>query len=194
MGTTLLHAQRPAVRDLLEQMPDSLLPLLNTQARQALTHAYALGTNALVRDAMDGEVALDTLSEDFLQLRTSPVSTLQLRLLQTTDNTTLVALIESVEANGWVSSIRFFNERWTQQHWLDFPVPTVRQFLGEGADAHVLAQLEALPLVRIQAEADAPVFTLTLSLSPLDKEVRAQAPQQPPTLSVRWDDNQFQMP
>lgn len=105
-GATMLHAQRPAVRGLFEQMPDSLLPLVNAQARQALTHAYVLGTDALVRDVMNTEVVLDTLGEEFMQLRTSPVSTLQLRLLHTTDSTTLIALVESVEANGSVSSIR----------------------------------------------------------------------------------------
>lgn len=193
-GATMLHAQRPAVRGLFEQMPDSLLPLVNAQARQALTHAYVLGTDALVRDVMNTEVVLDTLGEEFMQLRTSPVSTLQLRLLHTTDSTTLIALVESVEANGSVSSIRFFNDRWTEQHWLDFPMPTVRQFVGDDADRDVAAQLEALPLISIQAEGNAPVFTLRLSLSPLDEEARRKAPRQAPTLRVRWDGNQFQMP
>lgn len=189
-GTTL-RAQ-PNVAQWFQNMPDSLLPLINGNARQALMHAYELRTPALTTDAMGTELKLDTLTEEYLCLRTSEISTLQLRLLHTTDSVTLVAVIRTVMAPARHSSITFYTAQWQQLHWIDFPYPTIQQFIGESTEAQrVAAQFRQMPLIEITAGPSDTRFTLTLSTDELDREGKSKAQQLNRKLQYEWDGNAF---
>ncbi len=192
LSGTMLRAQSDNVARWFQSMPDSLLPLVNGNARQALTHAYELHTPALTNDAMGMELRLDTLTNEYLCLRTSDISTLQLRLLHTTDSVTFVAVIRTATAPARHSTIAFYNVQWQQLFWVEFPPYTIQDFIGESAEAQrVAAQFRQMPLIEIAASPSDPRFTLTLSCEELDSDGQKLAKELNRQLVVEWDGSEF---
>ncbi len=196
--STMLRAQSNVAeialpcKEWFQSMPDSLLPLINDNARQALTHAYELRTPALTTDAMGTELKLDTLTNEYLCLRTSEISTLQLRLLHTTDSVSLIAAIRTVMAPAHHSTISFYNAQWQQLFWVEFPYPTVQQFIGESTEAQrVAAQFRQMPLIEITASPSDTRFTLTLSTDELDSDGRELAKKLNKQLVLEWNGEEF---
>ncbi len=189
-GTTL-RAQSD-IAQWFQSMPDSLLPLISGNARQALTHAYELHTPALTTDAMGTELKLDTLTNEYLCLRTSEVSTLQLRLLHTTDSVSLITVIRTVMAPARHSTISFYNAQWQQLFWVEFPPLTIQDFIGESTEAQRVApQFRQLPLMEIAASPSDTRFTLTLSTDELDSDGRELAKNLNKQVVLEWNGNEF---
>ncbi len=187
----MLHAQSNMAL-MFHAMPDSLLPLINSKARQALTHAYELRTPALTTDAMETALKIDTLTSDYLRLQTSEVSTLQLRLLHTTDSVPLIAVIRTAMAPASHSTIAFYNAQWQQLHWVKFPRPTVQDFLGNSDEAQrVAAQFRQMPLIEIAASPDDTHFTLTLSAEELDSDGKELAKKLNRQMVLEWNGSEF---
>ncbi len=179
-------------KEWFQSMPDSLLPLVNGNARQALTHAYELHTPALTTDAMETALKIDTLTSDYLRLQTSEISTLQLRLLHTTDSVPLIAVIRTVMAPARHSTIAFYNAQWQRLHWVEFPCPTVQEFLGNSDEAQrVAAQFQQLPLVEISASPGDTRFTLTLSTEELDSDGKELAKKLNRQMVLEWNGSEF---
>lgn len=65
---------------------------------------------------------IDTLTDNYLRLRTSSISTLEMRLLKTPQGNTLLALNQSVSGPLTHSILKIYNEQWQQQD-IEIPNP-----------------------------------------------------------------------
>lgn len=185
------------VGKLFVSMPDSLLPLIPSAVRDAIVHTYTGEAGTTHTDGFGQPVTLDTLTHDYLRLTTSESSRLELRLLQTADSVTLIAAVTTVQAPQADSHIRFFNSQWQPLYWLEFPEPEVNAFLDEAADSvaaglpRIRQALAELPLIGIEAQPEAPRFTLTLSPDLLDREQKKTAKRLLRPVVVAWDGERF---
>lgn len=198
----LLAAIAPAsaqtgVGKLFAAMPDSLLPLISPTVRDAIVHTYSGEGGAAHTDVFSHAVTLDTLTNDYLRLSTSESSRLELRLLHTRDSVTLVAAVSTVLGPQADSHIRFFNDQWQPVYWLEFPMPEVSAFFPEvpdsaSADLPRLQQsLGELPLIRVEAQAEAPRFTLTISPDLLDRVQKKLAKGLLRPVVIEWNGEAF---
>ena len=190
-------AAQTHVGKLFAAMPDSLLPLISPTVRDAIVHTYSGEGGTTHTDVFSHAVTLDTLTNDYLRLTTSESSRLELRLLQTTDSVKLIAAVSTVLAPQADSHIRFFNDQWQPLYWLEFPMPQVGAFLDEAPDSvaadlpRIRQSLSELPLICIEAQAEAPRFTLTLSPDLLDREQKRVAKRVLRPVVVEWDGEAF---
>lgn len=194
--TGSLRAQT-GVGKLFVSMPDSLLPLIPPTVRDAIVHTYTGEAGTTHTDGFGQPVRLDTLTHDYLRLTTSESSRLELRLLQTADSVTLIAAVTTVQAPQADSHIRFFNSQWQPLYWLEFPVPEVGAFLDEAAGSmaaglpRICQALAELPLIGIEAQPEAPRFTLTLSPDLLDREQKKVAKPLLRPVTMEWNGEAF---
>ena len=88
----------------------------------------------LYMNAESRKSKIDTLSTDYLSMHTSGISTLDIKMLPlTNDSTNILTVIESVETEGTIdSSIKFYTTTWsklpTEKY---FPVPEYKDFYKE---------------------------------------------------------------
>lgn len=96
-------------------MPDELLPQLETNRRKDLVDFAKLGRNDKVENRFGGESEILELSDDFLSVRLSDQSSIQLKLLNVDDTTTWIAVIRTVCAPACDSNIRFYDTTWKER-------------------------------------------------------------------------------
>ena len=115
-----------------ELIPESQLPHLKADLLKGMIGLYELGQRpAQVPNLLNGVCVLDTLSDTYLSMHTSTVSTLSIKMLeQKADTTSILAVVKSVKAVGTTdSSISFFTNTWsklaTEQY---FDIPSAHSF------------------------------------------------------------------
>lgn len=179
-------------------MPDSIFELLTQKNRRDMVDFYNNHMEAKVRNRLNDYVKLDTLTDDYLHLTLSASSSAEMKLLETDDSVTIVALIRSITTPVADSRIEFYNTEWQQLHWLDFPTPSTAQYFSdvpsEAADSLTMAQraIDELRFVAITADPSEPEFTLTLSVAELEREQKKLARRFLRPLRYRWTGSTFQ--
>ena len=115
-----------------ELIPEAQLPHLKADLLKGMIGLYELGQRpAQVPNLLNGVCVLDTLSDTYLSMHTSKVSTLSIKMLeQKADTTSILAVVKSVKAVGTTdSSISFFTNTWsklaTEQY---FDIPSAHSF------------------------------------------------------------------
>lgn len=108
-GTSQVPAQD--IRALFMSAPDNVLPTLTGIMRADLMDYIDAGMKAKVTNLLDGVSRLDTLGGDYLYLRPSASSTLQMALLPYND-TSVVCVINSVKSEVEDSRIAFYDLGW----------------------------------------------------------------------------------
>lgn len=96
-------------------MPDELLPQLETNRRKDLVDFAKIGRKDKVENRLGGESEIIEMSDDFLAVRLSEQSTMQLKLLNINDTTTLIGVIRTVCAPACDSRLRFYDTSWKEQ-------------------------------------------------------------------------------
>lgn len=123
-----LGVQAVTLKDVFFRMPAEVLPSLNLAARRDLVDFYTNRQTAVVPSAFATNVELSAFTEDYLLLKTSSVSTLQVKRLPFSDST-LVLLINTVTGPLPDSRVRFFTQNWKPIVGVSMPVIVPRHFL-----------------------------------------------------------------
>lgn len=79
--TASLGMEAKSMKDLLVSMPDSMMPTLNSNLRLEFAELQEMGVKAEVKNLLGEVSVMDTLTQDFVQVRMSKVSTLQMKKL-----------------------------------------------------------------------------------------------------------------
>lgn len=188
---SIVHGEN--IADVFTTMPDSILPLLTDKGRRDMVDFYNNKMEAKVRNRFGDYAQLDTLGEQYLRLTLTKVSTMEMRLLETSDSTTLVCLIQTVAAPARESRVQFYDTTWKLQHWVDLPVPATADFFDGQEDSLQLVQrsIDDLRLVEVTASPTEPVLTFTLAIQELNKEEKKLAAQHLHALRYRWTGTEF---
>ena len=194
---------RPTARDVFAAMPDSLMPLLSAKARRDMLDFldHRIAPKALNRF---GEyTVIDTLTDEYLRLSLGGRSTMQLRLLDTVDSTTVFCLIHSVGRSLRDSRVAFYDEAFHRLNWLELPRPASARFFPDDVSAgldpteertlgFICRALDVVHCIEVSAAPSDPLFTLTLSLRPLSEEERPLAMRLLRTVGYRWTGSGFE--
>lgn len=188
---SIAHSEH--IADVFTSMPDSILPLLTGKSRKDMVDFYNNKMEAKVRNRFGDYAQLDTLCEQYLRLTLTEASTVEMRLLEAGDSTTLVCLIQTVAAPVRDSRVRFFDSTWRLQHWVELPVPSTADFFDGQGDSLQLVQrsIDDLRLVEVTASPVEPVLTFTLSVQELDREKKKLASRHLHALRYRWTGGEF---
>ncbi len=197
LSTGALRAQ--SVFDLFAAMPDSLAPLLTADARRTLGEWASLGLADAVRNRLGDEVraVTDSVNDSFMQVELSAGSSLQLKVLHTTDSVPVVALIRTVYSPAGDSRVTFHDAQWRPLEWLQLPCPAPADFLAAAPDSlaedarYAALSLADLPIVEVLASATSPTFLFTIDISQLAEKERDAAKFLAHPLQYVWTGKDF---
>lgn len=205
-----VSAQPTLMREVFASMPDSVLPLVSKNNRLDCIDFIENNMEARVRNVLDEYVVLEALTPDYVRFRTSASSLLEMKLLPTSDSTSVLCLVQTAltgEADTprrlEDSNIRFLQPDWTplpDSNAVAFTLPPLSDFLAAAAPdslradfEQALRSLDSFHPVRLQLQADTTTLTATLQPAYLAVcERKAVAPFLR-SLSFRWNGKRFEL-
>lgn len=190
-----LHSE--VISSVFTTMPDSLLPLLTERNRHDMLDFYNNHMEAKVRNRFNDYARLDTLTDTYLRLTLSKSSTVEMKLLQTSDSVSIICLIHTLRTPACDSRVEFYNAQWQRQFWMELPVLRTDDFFTASPDSvaremdYVQRSIDDLRLVELTASPSEPLFTLTLSVDQLAEDEKKLARRYLRSLRYRWTGDTF---
>ena len=96
-------------------MPDSVLPLLTKVNKEDCIDFLASNMKAEVTNRFGNKVEMKALTDDYVQIQTSAVSTLEMKLLPVNDTTKVICMVRTVCASACDSDIHFYTSDWSKE-------------------------------------------------------------------------------
>lgn len=96
-------------------MPDSVLPLLTKVNKEDCIDFLASNMKAEVTNRFGNKVEMKALTDDYVQIQTSAVSTLEMKLLPVNDTTKVICMVRTVCASACDSDIHFYASDWSKE-------------------------------------------------------------------------------
>ena len=120
--------QAQDMRTLFVEAPDSVFPLQPKRMRVELAEFAAAGMRYNLSNVLDGKSVIESVTDDYMLLRSSGVSTMQLRKLPLGDSF-LICVVNTVVAEAADSRIAFFDSKWRRLPTGDFfAFPQISEF------------------------------------------------------------------
>ena len=110
--TASLGVEAKSMKDLLVSMPDEVMPCLNKNMRLEFAELQEMGVKAEVKNLLGEVSVMDTLTQDFVQVRMSKVSTLQMKKLPMENGDSVLCVVKSFAGPEKESELYFFNQEW----------------------------------------------------------------------------------
>ena len=180
-------------------MPNQYIPQLEDAWRKDLVELYRSGKEARLKNTMNGYSALLNLTDDYLCLRTTDRSVVEMKLLPLVNNTFVVCMVTTVEGPVADSRIAFFTTDWASLPKADLlSMPEGTWFIKEGAETdEAYPELKAaldMDLFRYQLSATENTLSITYT-TPLYLEGKTKERLQPllqgEPLCLRWQYGHF---
>ena len=174
MSFVCVHAQR--MKSIWLSMPDSLIGYINQSKRIEAMDYRDMGLKLDVKNLLDGSTLVDTLTNDFMEVRFSSASTLQMKLLAVADSDSVLCVVRTLKGPEPESKVSFYNLKWEKQP-LQFTMPEARQ-LVQKPDTMTSERFEELfrmiepPLLNASLNIDDDTLLVGLSAPMLNKEER----------------------
>ena len=147
------------MRTLFVEAADTLFPLLTATNKVDCIDFIDAGMRARVTNKLDGKSELVTITHDYLLLRSSGSSTVEMKMLPFAGDT-VIAVVRSVSAEASDSRITFYNRDWSVAP-VTFEKPAIKDFFVASDSAEYYMRLCDIYLVK-------------LSLSPSDDSLVAE--------------------
>ena len=180
-------------------MPNQYIPQLEDAWRKDLVELYRSGKEARLKNTMNGYSTLLNLTDDYLCLRTTDRSVVEMKLLPLVNNTFVVCMVTTVEGPVADSRIAFFTTDWASLPKADLlSMPEGTWFIKEGAETdEAYPELKAaldMDLFRYQLSATENTLSITYT-TPLYLEGKTKERLQPllqgEPLCLRWQHGHF---
>ena len=113
------------------QLPAELIPGITIDTRKDLIDFYKNGKVSVMPSAFGGKIQLMTLEDDYLLLKTSENSDLQIKLLNVSDSLRVLAVVHTVAAPLRDSRVKFYNTSWKLLNDWSMPIFAVKDFIDE---------------------------------------------------------------
>lgn len=143
--------QAQGMRALFVDAPDSIFPLLTRNNRADCVDFIDANMRARVTNRLDGTSELVSISNDYLELRSSANSAVQMKLLPF-EGDSLLAVVRSVCAESCDSRIAFYRKSWELVN-VPFQRPQVSDFFIATDSLDYLLQRCDIYLVQLSLSA-----------------------------------------
>jgi len=111
------------------QLPAELIPGITIDTRKDLIDFSKNGKLSVMPSAFGGKIQLLTLEDDYLLLKTSENSDLQIKLLNVSDSLRVLAVVRTVAAPLRDSRVKFYSTTWKPLNDFAMPVFAVKDFI-----------------------------------------------------------------
>lgn len=126
---TCLHAQE--AKTCFVNMPDSLSPILTSVNRADCIDFLASKMKAIVTNRFGGKSEMTQLSSDYINVKMTPESTWQMKLLPLNDSTKVICTISTVCGPACDSHFHFYTTKWKELPSSSFlQIPVLADFLS----------------------------------------------------------------
>lgn len=178
------------MRALFLDAPDSIMPLLTPNNRADCVDFLDAGMRARVTNRFEGHSELLAISRDYMELRSSESSAMQMKLLPFKGDT-IIAVVRSVCAESCDSRITFYNRDWTMAG-ISFSRPSIEEFFAvpdsaghllDRCDIYLVQLRLSLADNSLQAE-----YTMPRYMNKADSALVAPRLR---TLRYRWESGAF---
>ena len=193
-------AQAKSLREMWVSMPDSLVPTLDKSLRIEYIDLMDMGVKADVKNLLGEECVMDTLSSDYLQVNTSKIAVLQMKLLPQANGDSLLCLVKTFSAPEQESEVRFYDSQWNEvdrQQVLGVDAFRLEGYLKAKPDTmsdaryhELVSWIEPLMFAAELAHADNSI-TFRLSLPLVSKEEKMQLNAILMQRKFKWDGKMF---
>lgn len=172
------------MRDVFAQLPDSILPLMTRNNRLDCIDFIENGMEARVKNKFNDQVVLEALTEDFLLIRTSESSTVEMKLMPLGSDT-LICVNRTYLGPTEDSEVKLYNTNWCFVRNVQRPevseflktVDSIRPWTPEMADTMDMIRGEAtyLPLIKASLSAESSEIQWVLQSNEFRKEIKKVA-------------------
>lgn len=169
------------MRDVFVQLPDSVLPLMTKNNRLDCIDFIENGMEARVKNLFDDQVVLDSLTEDFLSIRTSDGSYVEMKLF-TEGEMNLICVNRTYLGSSADSEVKVYDTSWKYVRAVSRPkldlllkkAEELQPWSTEMADTlrMVRAEAEVLPLMKAKLCSGSNKIVWTLQSSEYSKEIK----------------------
>ena len=197
-----LHAQK-MMSEVWVNMPDSLMKYLNWDKRKDLTAYYQMGVEATIPSLLDEESRLMKLTENYVSLRLNKSATMQMGLLCTSDNDSLICMVRTYiggteeEGGAAESVVSFYDMLWQKIDTARLLIPVEGAELVHKPDT--MSEEEYNQLIKlanpkmVAVEMDEEDFSLTyrLTVPMLSEKEREQLKSVFLQRKLKWDGKMY---
>lgn len=173
------------MRDVFAQLPDSVLPYMTRNNRLDCIDFIENGIEARVKNRFDQHVVLDKLTEDYLQLRTSTSSYVEMKLVQHGQDT-VICVNRTYMGTTPDSEVRLYDSKWKMLCRLERPavsefmkLPVCDSVLTVKAATDTMQMIrqeaEFLPLIKASLSPSSTELTWALQTSEFTKKLKKVA-------------------
>jgi len=166
------HAQK--IEEFFIKMPNELIVHLEEAWRKDLVGLYKAGKPATLENTMQGKSTLQKLTDDYLLLKSTERSVVELKLLPLINNTLIICMVQTVYGPVADSRIAFFTTDWKPLASDELFTPVTEDwFWKEDADREALNYLPQQGLFLMKYSLSENELTLTAEYttpSTLDEE------------------------
>ncbi len=128
---TVFGNAKASVREAWLMMPDSLLPYLNKNQRLELLELRDMKVKAEVKNLLNGNTVMDTLTTNYLSLTLSPSSSMQMKVLPGADGDSVICVVRTFCGPAAESTVELYRSDWTLQRTLPLAQEGVDAFVSK---------------------------------------------------------------
>lgn len=133
VSMSLCLASAQDMKTVFVQMPDSIAPLLTKVNREDCVDFLASNMAAKVKNRFDKQAELKVLTDDYLQMQLTEVSTMEMKLLPLNDTVKIICMVHTYCASVCDSEVRFYTTDWKELKSTDyFQFPSNDSFILMG--------------------------------------------------------------
>lgn len=160
-----LSMQAQDMKSLFVALPDSLSPLLTEVNRADFGDFLASNMKAEVKNRLGNTSEMLKMTDDYLELKLTEVSTVEMKLLPLNDSVKVICVVHTFEGPASDSHISFYDTSWKRLATSQFlTLPVEDDFYKLPASE---AQADSLKNLRVRAD----MFLLKADLSETDKRL-----------------------
>ena len=115
-----LSAQAQTLRDFFVEKPDSLMPLLTAVNRADFGDFLDSKMKAVVKNRFDSHSEMKKMTEDYLYLEMTKVSSVEMKMLPLSDSINVICVVKTFSSPAQDSQVLFYDTQWNQLKTDDF--------------------------------------------------------------------------
>ncbi len=139
------------MRTIFTEMPDSIIPLLTHSNRADCVDFLDAKMRARVTNRLDGHSELLQLTPDYLKMKLTGHTFLQMKLLPRSTGDTIICIINTVCAEACDSRIRFYTKEWKKisPDARLFKRPSIKEFFTTSDSLNEILRIADMYLVEL---------------------------------------------
>jgi hypothetical protein len=149
------------MRTLFVGMPDSIVPILTVDKRADCVDFIDAGMKAKVTNLLDGKSELLQLTSDYLRMKMSSCSDMQMKLLPSSTGDTLICMVNTISAEARDSRIRFYTKGWAEVKNVEklFSRPAIKDFFPSDTLLEKKLEISDIELIEYILSPSEPTLT-----------------------------------